>query len=281
MRGKRISVGPFIVILISAASLCAADRVIPDTPRGFDGQYGELFKACKKGDEPKIQELLTEFAIPSSWFTDIFGPAKGEELQKQYSTQHKQFVSSTLKKLRGFNKSDASVYTKSGSAGELKPPAAAPPQSLKPIPTAHDYEIHYSTEGTERSTWMDNFIYVDGKFRFFGPGGYPFWDPPNIRLANACGGPPNGQLIHRVEPEYPDEARQKHIEGFVRMRVTVATDGSVKAIDILDGDSLLVEASKKAVMQWRYTPFMNCGAPVEMRSMEHVKFPPPPARPLN
>jgi TonB family protein len=281
MRGKRIPVTPFILILIFAASLCAADRVTPDTPRGFEGQYQELFKACKKGDETKIQELLTEFAIPSAWFVDTFGPAKGQELEKQYSTVHKQFVSFTLKKLRGFDKSGDSVFTKLGQARELKPPAAAPPESAKPIPAAQDYEIHYYLRGAEQWTWMDNFIYVDGKFRFFGPGGYPFWDPPNIRLANPCGGAPSGQLIHRVEPEYPDEARQKHIEGFVRMRVTVATDGSVKAIDIVDGDPLLVEAAKKAVMQWRYTPFMNCGTPVEMRSMEHLKFPPPPGTPPN
>ena len=276
MRCKRNSVTPFILILISAVSLSAADRVIPDTPRGFEGQYQELFKACKKGDEPKIQELLAEFAIPSTWFADMFGPTQGPELEKQYLIQHKQFISLTLRKLRGFNRPDPSVYTKLGQAVELKPPAAPPPQSVKQIPAAQDYEIHYSTQGTERVSWMDNFIYVDGKFRFFGPGGYPFWDPPNIRLADPCGGAPSGQLIHRVEPEYPDEARQKHIEGFVRMRVTVATDGSVKAIDIVDGDPLLVEAAKKAVMQWRYTPFMNCSKPVEMRSMEHVKFPPPP-----
>jgi TonB family protein len=275
MRGKRIRVAPFMVVLISAASLWAVDRSIPNTPRGFESQYQELFKACRKGDEPKIQELLAGFAIPSAWFVDTFGPDKSPEMTKQYLAQHKLFVSSTLRKLRGFDKSDPSVYTKLGPGGELKPPPAAPPEPVKPIPTTQGYEIHYLMQGAERVTWMDTFIYVDGKFRFFGPGGYPFWDPPNIRLANPCGGPPSGQLIHRVEPEYPEEAHQKHVEGFVRMRVTVATDGTVKAIDVLDGDPLLVEAAKKAVMQWRYTPFMNCGTPVEMRSMEHVKFPPP------
>jgi TonB family protein len=275
MLGKRIPIAPFIAILISAASIFAADRAIPDSPRGFESQYQELFKACKKGDEPKIQELLAEFVIPLEWFAETFGPGKDTELGKKYLPQYEDFKLSTLRRLRGFNKSDSSVYSKLNTGSELKPAPAPPPESVKPIPAIQKYEIHFFTDGVERTTWMDSFIYVDGRFRFFGKGAYPLWDPSNIRLANPCGGPPSGQLIHRVEPVYPEEARQKHVEGFVRMRVTVATDGSVKAIDIAEGDPLLVEAAKQAVMQWRYTPFMNCGNPVEMRSMESVKFPPP------
>jgi outer membrane biosynthesis protein TonB len=58
------------------------------------------------------------------------------------------------------------------------------------------------------------------------------------------------------------------------MLVTVATDGSVKNIQIASGSPLLVDAAKQAVMQWRYSPFMNCGQPVEMRTVEELTFPP-------
>jgi TonB family protein len=75
-----------------------------------------------------------------------------------------------------------------------------------------------------------------------------------------------------VAPNYPEEAKQKHIEGIVKARVTVAKDGSVKDVEIIEGDPLLVDAAKQAIMRWHYTPFMNCGQAVEMRSMEHVKF---------
>src|SRR5262249_50380370 len=104
---------------------------------------------------------------------------------------------------------------------------------------------------------------------------YPFWDPARIRLADPCAKPgeqTGGALIHRVEPVFPEEAKRKGIQEFVRMRVTVAQDGTVKVVEIVSGDPELVDAAKQAVMQWRYTPFMNCGRPVEMRSMEHVKF---------
>ena len=51
----------------------------------------------------------------------------------------------------------------------------------------------------------------------------------------------------------------------------VAKD-TVKEVEITGGDPSLLDAAKNAFLQWQYTPFMNCGQPVEMRSMEHVKF---------
>ncbi len=56
------------------------------------------------------------------------------------------------------------------------------------------------------------------------------------------------------------------------MRITVAKDGSVKDVEIIEGPPSLVAAAREAVLQWRYEPFMNCGQPVEMRDIVHVKF---------
>ena len=84
-----------------------------------------------------------------------------------------------------------------------------------------------------------------------------------------------GKLVKRVEPVYPESAREKHAEGLVTARLTVAKDGTVKEVEITGGDPSLLEAAKNAFLQWQYTPFMNCGQPVEMRSIEHVKFSPP------
>jgi len=126
-------------------------------------------------------------------------------------------------------------------------------------------------------SWMDSFVYVGGAFRFFGRGMYSLWDPPRVRLADPCAPPgtqTGGRLIHRVEPVYSEEAQRKHVKGFVKVLATVAEDGSVKDVKIITGDKLLVGTAIAAVMQWRYAPFMNCGKPVEMRTMEHLTFPP-------
>jgi TonB family protein len=266
----------FLVLLGSAASLGASAQNIPNTPKGFDEQYKEIFKAYKQGDQESAQALLDDFRIPTSWFIETYGPEKGADFDNHYADQHTYFKFITLRKFDDYagKKGSVRTYLDMGMSAP-KPAPAAPPASLKPLPKVQMFTTQAA--GTKTADWMDSFIYVDGKFRFFGKGAYPFWDPVRVHLADPCAAkdaPPSGKVIYNVDPVYPEEARQKGIKGFVRMRVTVAPDGSVKDVAIIDGNPLLVDAAKQAVMQWRYSPFMVCGKAVEMQSDEHVKFPP-------
>ena len=62
------------------------------------------------------------------------------------------------------------------------------------------------------------------------------------------------KIVKKVEPEYPSVLRDKGIGGTVRLRVTVKPDGTVKDIQTLGGNAVLVEAATRAVKQWRYAP---------------------------
>jgi TonB family protein len=53
-------------------------------------------------------------------------------------------------------------------------------------------------------------------------------------------------------PVYPEVLRKMGISGTVRLKVTIAADGSVKDIEILGGGAIFAEAASKAVRQWRY-----------------------------
>jgi TonB family protein len=262
-----------LILAVPLIVALADSRPAVDSPKGFDGQYKEVVSAYVAGDEKSVQLLLDEFRIPSSWFAETFGPEKGDELENQYRDQHTYFKFITLRKFEEYKvKKASSIHTYSMNGVSPKPAPAPPPAVLKPLPKIQGFQI-----GTSAAAWLDSFIFVDGKFRFFGKGAYPFWDPVRVHLADPCSGigvSTTGGILHKVAPVYPAEAQSKHVQGFVRMRVTVATNGSVKAVEIVDGDPLLVEAAKQAVMQWRYTPFVMCGKIVEMQSMEHVKFPP-------
>lgn len=81
-----------------------------------------------------------------------------------------------------------------------------------------------------------------------------------------------GQLILRVDPDYPAMARQQRAEGVVRLNVTVGTDGIVRGISLLGGPQLLVSAAESAVRQWRYTPTTLDGKPVEFQREVDLTF---------
>ena len=60
-----------------------------------------------------------------------------------------------------------------------------------------------------------------------------------------------------VRPDYPEEARDKNIEGIVELVALVDTTGSVEEIQIVGGtrEPMLEHAAAKAILQCRYRPY--------------------------
>ena len=64
------------------------------------------------------------------------------------------------------------------------------------------------------------------------------------------------QPIYKVEPIYPEAAKAAGISGKVELRVTLDEEGSVLETSVMSGHSILVEAAREAISQWRYDPNM-------------------------
>jgi TonB family protein len=65
------------------------------------------------------------------------------------------------------------------------------------------------------------------------------------------------QLIKRVDPVYPQEAKQAGIEGTVVIAAQTDSSGNVTRLEILKGaHSTLNQAAAQAVIQWKYQPMM-------------------------
>jgi len=60
------------------------------------------------------------------------------------------------------------------------------------------------------------------------------------------------KLKSQVTPVYPEVARRMNLHGKVKLEITIAPDGSVKAVHCLGGHPLLVTASQDAVSKWKY-----------------------------
>ncbi len=76
----------------------------------------------------------------------------------------------------------------------------------------------------------------------------------------------------RVEPEYPEQAKLKRIQGTVALEVVADTDGKVIRTDVKESVPLLDEAAAAAVRQWKYMPTILNGKPVEVVFPVSVNF---------
>jgi protein TonB len=81
-----------------------------------------------------------------------------------------------------------------------------------------------------------------------------------------------GNLIHRVQPDYPVLARQARIQGAVVLRAIISREGRIENLQMLSGHPMLVPAAMDAVRQWRYRPYYLNDQPVEVETQVTVNF---------
>ncbi len=58
----------------------------------------------------------------------------------------------------------------------------------------------------------------------------------------------------QVDPAYPELAKQMHLNGTVRVEVTVNEQGNVKGTKVVGGNPVLADAAVKAVQKWKFEP---------------------------
>jgi TonB family C-terminal domain len=78
--------------------------------------------------------------------------------------------------------------------------------------------------------------------------------------------------VHRIDPQYPEAARSRRIEGPVVLNAQILEDGTVGTINIVQGDPILAEAATQAVKQWKYRPNIVGGRPVTRQETITVTF---------
>lgn len=82
----------------------------------------------------------------------------------------------------------------------------------------------------------------------------------------------SGSLLHRVEPDYPQESLQRHIQGPVVLDVRIARNGTTQEVKLVAGERLLADAAIAAVKQWQFKPHLIKGQPVEMQTRVTLNF---------
>ncbi len=92
---------------------------------------------------------------------------------------------------------------------------------------------------------------------------------------NISQGVTSGMLLKRVQPVYPAQALQMHIQGTVSLRATIGKDGLIKDVKVLSGPATLARAATEAVHQWKYRPYTLNGEPVEIQTDININFVPP------
>ena len=96
--------------------------------------------------------------------------------------------------------------------------------------------------------------------------------PDGTKRVRVSQGVSNGMLLTKIAPVYPDKAREERIQGMVHLRAVIDATGSIKSLELIDGDPALSPSAMDAVKQWKYKPYTLNGQPVEVETQITVNF---------
>ena len=82
------------------------------------------------------------------------------------------------------------------------------------------------------------------------------------------------RAVRRPAADYPQQALQNLVSGWVEMEFTVATDGSVRDVNVIESEPgrTFDAAAVAAMRRYRYEPVMYEGEPVEQRARLRMRF---------
>jgi len=80
------------------------------------------------------------------------------------------------------------------------------------------------------------------------------------------------KILRQTQPIYPQIAKTAHVSGTVVLHAIIAKDGTIQELTYVSGPALLMKAAIDAVKDWRYTPTMLNGDPVEVDTTVQVVF---------
>ena len=73
-------------------------------------------------------------------------------------------------------------------------------------------------------------------------------------------------VLSKVTPVYPQEAKEKKITGSVVLAAVIGKDGTVEELRVASGPGPLQKSALDAVRQWRYKPFLLNGVAIEIKT---------------
>jgi TonB family protein len=99
----------------------------------------------------------------------------------------------------------------------------------------------------------------------------PFLPGPPQRV-RVGGNFQQANLIKKVTPEYPPDAKSRGIQGVVRFTALINKNGTIANLTLVSGPLPLYKSAHDAVQQWNYRPTLLNGQPVEVVTTIEVNY---------
>jgi TonB family protein len=241
--------------------------------------------AARDGDQSRLKEITHGLMIPNyeAWFRTTFGEEDGAKMAAAYQKSLDWQENGLPKLFEGLAKDQGEWQVEEVKEPDISPMMPCQQALLKAAKNgASFYWVSLqmtASSGTKAVSSAGYYTLVEGAYRRLDCVGMGLGIPGGVASGRPWAGPIRvggnvqaARIINRVQPEYPERARQNGITGTVRLHVILAKDGTMKQLEVVSGHPLLQQAALDAVRQWRYQPTLLNGSPVEVDTTIDIIF---------
>jgi len=151
--------------------------------QGLEKQFEAYLKAYQRGDDKGMDEGFALFRLPKAqeWFGDHFSAEDAAKLVAAYDREISEAEASLIEDM---NKADPGSRFRVRCEARGESPAgqeSAGGYGFKPVkPIAvEQFRLEFrSGSHDQKFSFISNFVYLDGAYRFVGGGGVAFWAKP-------------------------------------------------------------------------------------------------------
>jgi hypothetical protein len=168
--------------LPATSGLFRAGRSYSHDSKGLEKEWAPLLKALSNKDAAAIAESYKIFVIPDyqNWFATFFKKDDVEQLGWDYEAE-----------INGERRRMIMITGMIGATAlraRCEPPSSDPQSRVlprkdavapaQPVPV-EQFMTEISSNNGKRVSFLTNYVYIDGAFRYVGRGAYPFWSMPD------------------------------------------------------------------------------------------------------
>ena len=184
---SRMFIAALLVLTMQGRSTVATPNAetYKQNGQGLEKQFEPFLKAYQRGDDKGMDEGFAVFRLPKSqeWFGDHFSAEDAAKLVVTYDREMSEAESSLIEDM---NKADPGSRFRVRCEARGESPAgqdSAGGYGFKPVkPIAvEQFRLEFrSGSHDQKFSFIANFVYVEGAYRFVGGGGVAFWAKPGV-----------------------------------------------------------------------------------------------------
>jgi hypothetical protein len=142
-------------------------------------------QALARGDIAAANDSYKAFAIPdpNTWFALYFKKESVEQLGWDYEPELENERKSLLTMTRMMGRGQLLRFHAQCKSPDRDPTANLAPRTDSILPDTavpvEQFTVELVADEKRRFSFLGNFVYVEGAFRYVGKGAYPFWSMPD------------------------------------------------------------------------------------------------------